>query len=68
MVVGVEFKQLWKKWNQAFKKRYDVPDAEVATSIQTGKLADVALSTPRAKLGTKDYDLDAQASYTPVLS
>ena len=64
-VVGVEFQQLWKKWNQAFKKRYDVPDAEVAASIQTGKLADVALSTPRAKLGTKDYDLDTQASYTP---
>ena len=32
-VVGVEFQQLWKKWNQAFKKRYDVPDAEVAASI-----------------------------------
>lgn len=66
-VIGVEFQQLWKKWNQAFKKRYDVPDAEVATSIKTGKLADVALSTPRTSLGTKDYDLDAQASYRPLV-
>lgn len=62
------FQELWKKWNQAFKKRYDVPDTEVAASIHGGKLADVALSTPRSQLGTKDYDLDAQASYKPAIA
>jgi hypothetical protein len=62
-VVGVTFVVLWKNWKSAFDKRYDIPDSDVATSIKSGVLKDLATTKDASALSSSDYNLTTSKAH-----
>ena len=61
----VEFRMLWKAWNTKFKKKYDVPDADIKTYLTAGH-KNYVFEADAAAMGNDDYDVDASLPFVEL--
>jgi|GEM_PF-3083143 len=56
-VYAISFVTLWKKWQNIFGSKYNIPDIDVKTAITTGGLVGLRQEVLKTALKTKDYNL-----------